>query len=186
MLILFSKMDKRSFLLSVVGAIVILSVVAITYLVVPEIRKHRSLSSNLELLQMMSANKSDFPKEITALSKEVNEAKKQLSGDMANLPDKEMESYIIGVLQNISWNNNIKLIGVKPSIGNEIHIFQEVLYDVELTGDYFDLYSWFLEIRKSLGFIVIKKLNLSPLQSNSSDTPLLVDLTISSYKSINQ
>ena len=122
--------------------------------------------------------------EIKTLSQDVDAAKRLLKGDMANLPEKEIEAYIIGVLQNISWANDIELIGVKPTKGAEIHIFQEILFKVKLSGDYFDLYNWFKEIRKNLGFIVIKQLNLTPAHDENVEKSLLVDLTIASYKSI--
>lgn len=183
---LFSQMNARTFLLSIVGAITLVVVITITYMIAPEFRSFRSLSADLGILQGLVNNKTSVITEIDNLSGDVASAKRRLKGDMANLPEKEMEAYIIGVLQNISWNNDIKLIGVKPSNGNEIHIFQEVLFNVKLSGDYYDLYNWFIEIRETLGFIVIKKLNLSPVRKNESEVPLLMDLTIASYKSINQ
>ena len=183
---ILSQMNVRTFLLSIIGGIAIVFVCAVTYLIVPEFKHYRSISTDLGLLRGLVNNKSNITTEINSLSEEVIAAKRRLKGDMANLPEKEMEAYIIGVLQNISWNNDIKLIGVKPSKGSEIHIFQEILFNVKLSGDYFDLYNWFVEIREDLGFIVIKQLNLSPMRSNSNDVPLLMELTIASYKSINQ
>ena len=184
--VFFTQMNVRTFLISIIGGITIVFVVAVTYLIAPEFKHYRSLSVDLGLLQGLDDNKSNISTEIETLSQEVIAAKRRLRGDMANLPEKEMEAYIIGVLQNISWHNNIKLIGVKPSKGDEIHIFQEILFNVKLSGDYFDLYNWFVEIREDLGFIVIKQLNLSPMRGNESNVPLQMDLTIASYRSISQ
>lgn len=183
---LLSQMNSRTFLLSIVGVITIIFVIAVTYLIMPEVKSYRLLSSDLGLLRGLVINKSSVTTEINNLEGKVTEAKRRLKGDMANLPEKEMEAYIIGVLQNISWDNDINLMGVKPSKGSEIHIFQEVLFNVKISGDYFDLYNWFIEIRENLGFIVIKQLNLSPMRTSESDVPLLMDLTIASYKSIKQ
>ena len=101
---------------------------------------------------------------------------------MADLPEKKMESFIIGELQNISWNHEINLIGVKPVKGNEIQMFQEILFKVQLSGEYFDLYKWLHDLRDQLGFIVIKSLELNSINDSDSNAALLMRLTIASYK----
>ena len=122
--------------------------------------------------------------QIRELEIDVAKMKRKLKGDMANLPEKKMEAYIIGKLQNISWNHEINLVSVKPAKGNEIQMFQEILFKVQISGDYFDLYKWLLDLRNQLGFIVIKNLELNKLNINDPDTTLLMKLNIASYKSI--
>ena len=181
-----SNINSRIYIMSVVGVVVVVFAIVIAYLITPKYKQYHNLSLNLNMLERQVNKDDDVQSAIASLSGEIELAKRQLKGDMANLPEKEMESYIIGVLQNISWDNKINLIGVKPAKGSEIHIFQELLFNVKLSGDYFDLYNWFIEIRKNLGFIVVKKLNISPIRNQESNEQLLMDLTIASYKSIQQ
>ncbi len=183
---ILSNMNSRTYIMIIVGFIFVIFSITISYLILPKYKHYHSLSSNLNILEKEAGSDDGIEAAITSLVDEVELAKRKLKGDMANLPEKEMESYIIGVLQNISWDNKINLIGVKPAKGSEIHIFQELLFNVKLSGDYFDLYNWFVEIRENLGFIVVKKLNISPVNSREENSQLLMDLTIASYKSTQQ
>ena len=186
MLELLNKIDKRNFILVLVGTMLIVVVSLFSYVLWPEVKSYRTSVSDLSVLRNLVANNNDIQYELGQLKTEIGRTKRRLKGDMADLPEKEMEAYIIGVLQNISWDNEVNLIGVKPVKGSEISIFQEVLFKVKLSGDYFDLYNWFVELREQLGFIVIKNLNLSPVSGNKKSSMLLMDLTIASYKSIKQ
>ncbi|MFK7794516.1 MAG: type 4a pilus biogenesis protein PilO [Gammaproteobacteria bacterium] len=181
---ILSQVDYRTFLLSVVGFVSIVIIGLLTYALKPELKEYNSINSDLVKLERIVKTDNNVASSLDKLSQEVESVKYKIKGDMVNLPEKEMEAYILGVLQNISWNHDIKLIGVKPSQGNEIHIFQEILFDVKLSGNYFDLYQWFLALREDLGFIVIKNMNLSPSKTDGAEVPLLMDLTIATYKSI--
>jgi Tfp pilus assembly protein PilO len=107
---------------------------------------------------------------------------RELKGDMANLPENKIEAYIIGELQNISWNHEISLIGVKPVKGDNIQMFQEILFDIQLSGEYFDLFQWLLDLRDQLGFIVIKNLELNSVNASQHSSQLLMKLKIASYR----
>ena len=153
------------------------------YGILPQIKEMKSgLSKRTELKELVS-NKYHLDKQKSILVENIEQIKRDLRGDMANLPEKKMESFIIGELQNISWNHEIDLMGVKPVKGSEIQMFQEILFKVQLSGEYFDLYKWLHELRNQLGFIVIKNLELKPLNGNDRDTLLFMNLTIASYKS---
>ncbi len=179
---LFPQIDARTFLILIAGIIILIISVLTTYGVIPNFKDYKLLSSDLVKLERIVSNTNDVQTNIDTLTEDISEAKRLLMGDMANLPEKEMEAYIIGVLQNISWSNSVNLIAVKPSKGNEIHEFQEMLFKVKLSGDYHDLYRWFKQLRIELGFIVIKNLNLNPLKKENNDIPILIDLTVASYK----
>lgn len=182
----FSQINVRTYYLSVIGLCTILITLLFVYAVIPQYKSYNNLNIELTKLQRFVDHNSKFSTNIDQLLQDIEIIQRQVKGDTVDLPEKEMEAYILGVLQNISWSNNINLIGVKPSKGGEINKFEEVLFRVKLSGDYFNLYQWFLELRKDLGFIVIKKLNLSPSKDGDNVMPLLMDLTIASYKSIKE
>ncbi len=183
---LFPQVDARVFLILVSGSIVLVVAVLTMYGLIPNYKNYTSLISDFTKLERIVSNADDVETNIDVLKEEIDKTKHLLKGDMANLPEKEMEAYIIGVLQNISWSNSVNLIAVKPSKGSEIHEFQEMLFIVKLSGEYHNLYKWFIQLRNELGFIVIKNMNLNPLNNVSKDSPIMMELTVSSYKSKNE
>ena len=103
---------------------------------------------------------------------------------MANLPVRQVEAYIIGRLQRVSWNNNVELVSVEPAIGDRVQMFQEMLFNVQLVGQYGDLYRWLWETRDDLGYVVVKEYALRR-QDNVDDEPqLIADLSLASYRAI--
>ena len=180
---LLDQINKKSFILALAGILLITLATTSVYAFLPQVKELRSGQQTRNELRGIIKNKDVLLEQITQLQKEIDEMKHRLKGDMANLPEKKMEAYIIGELQNISWNHEIDLIAVKPAKGSEIQMFQEILFKVRLSGDYFDLYKWLLDLKKQLGFIVIKNLELNNLKQNDPDTTLLMNLTIASYKS---
>ena len=108
----------------------------------------------------------------------------RLHGDMANLPVRQVEAYIIGRLQRVSWNNNVELVSVEPATGERVQIFQEILFNVELVGEYDDLYHWLWEARNDLGYVVVKQYGLKR-QNDDDEEPLLVaELSLASYRAV--
>ena len=184
MLKLLDQINKKSFISVLAGILLVTLATTSVYAIWPQVKELRSGQQTRNELRGIVDNKDALLEQITQLQKEIDEKKHRLKGDMANLPEKKMEAYIIGELQNISWDHEIDLISVKPAKGNEIQMFQEILFKVQLSGDYFDLYKWLLDLKKQLGFIVIKSLELNNLNKNDPDTRLLMNLIIASYKSI--
>ena len=152
------------------------------YGVWPQIKDMKlSIEIRNELRDLVK-NKEQLKGQHEKVAQEVLDMKRNLKGDMANLPEKKMEAYIIGKLQDISWNHEVILKGVKPMKGNEIQMFQEILFDIQLSGEYFDLYKWLLDLRYQLGFIVIKSIELNAFDNSGTNSSLLMKLTIASYK----
>ena len=104
-----------------------------TYMAAQESRQQLSVSirDNDQLLQQLSSERSA----VEALNK-------RLHGDMAGLPVEQMESYVIGRLQKLSWDAGVELLAVRPKEGRQVEIFREILFDVEVNGRYFDFFNW--------------------------------------------
>ena len=118
------------------------------------------------------------------MREEVRTLEQRLHGDLAGLPVKEVEAYVVGRLQAISWRNRVDLVGVEPGDGEDIETFREVLFRVRLNGDYFDLYSWLRDLGRELGFIVIKQYEMSPINQNEQNPRLEAVLTIAAYRTM--
>lgn len=177
-----NQINKNTFLLLLVGALLLMVTTSSVYAIWPQIKEIRTGLDTRNELRGLVTNKDQLEEQYAKLAQEVKAMKRNLKGDMANLPEKKMEAYIIGELQNISWNHEVSLIAIKPAKGNEIQMFQEILFNIQLSGEYFDLYNWLLDLRDQLGFIVIKSIELNI--SNTNNTTLLMKLTIASYKSL--
>ena len=183
---LLNQINQKTLFLMLLGFTLLMLATSSVYGILPQVKEMKSGLLKRTELQELVENKDHLDVQKVSLVESINKLKRDLRGDMANLPEKKIEAFIIGELQNISWSYEIDLIGVKPVKGSEIQMFQEILFKVQLSGDYFDLYSWLQKLRSQLGFIVIKDLELSSLNNNDVDSLLLMKLTIASYKSMEE
>ena len=130
-------------------------------------------------------NSAGLDAQLANLRTTVDVLERELHGDMANLPMKQMEAFIIGRLQSISWRNDIQLVGVAPSDGGLSGEFSELLFDVELHGRYLDMFAWLEGVRGDLGFVVIKQFEMAPMSQNDMEEPeLRVNLTMASFRRV--
>lgn len=179
-----NQLNQKTLLLIMVGIILLLVSASSAYGIWPQIKDIRSGVMTRNEMKELVSNKDELAEQQQKLAREIDEIKYNLKGDMADLPDKKMESFIIGELHNISWSHDINLIAVKPAQGTQIQMFQEILFNVQLTGEYFDLYKWLHDLRDQLGFVVIKSLELISSNNDNDNSTLLMNLTIASYKSV--
>ena len=179
---ILEQISKKAFIPLLASVMLLMFFTSSVYAIWPQVKALKSGYQTRDELKDIVSNKDKLEEQIKNLAADVDGLKRKLKGDMANLPEKKMEAYIIGELQNISWNHKISLIGVKPVKGNEIQMFQEILFNVQISGDYFDLYQWLLDLRDQLGFIVIKNFELNEINPNDTNSTLLMKLQIASYK----
>ena len=76
------------------------------------------------------------------------------------------------------------LVSVQPREGLPLQQFSELIFDVELRGDYFDFYTWLQDVGEELGFVVVKRFEMSTFEvpDDGSDPRLVVQLTMASYR----
>ena len=183
---LLRKISLREFRLVLIGIGVTLVATAAAAFVVPEVKAYKAAARSVEVLEAASQDGSELQEHLQSLNAQIDELKYRLHGDMANLPVREVEAYIIGRLQKISWNNEVELISVEPATGERVQIFQEMLFNVQLVGEYENLYRWLWEARQELGFVVVKKYALSRQDDEDINPRLLADLSLASYRSVNE
>lgn len=183
---LLQRYGKRelSLILLLIGLVMLAPIS--TYVVWPEFKKYRAVSASRATLVLATANEGELESQLDELRDVVGSLERRLHGDMANLPPKEVEAYIIGRLQAISWRNRVELVGVEPGTGEMIETFREMLFKVNLAGDYFDLYNWLRDLGEELGFVVIKQYQMSPIDRTEETPQLSAELTIAAYRTIEQ
>lgn len=180
---LLRSMPPRQLVLLLGSLVLLFVVLLLMYLIVPQLKDYRALNKSRTVLKAAVFNKQALDQQLSMESSLVENLGKKLHGDMGNLPERQIESYVIGRLQSISWRHQMELKGVVPGAGQLIKTFQELLFNVDIAGDYKDLYSWLKDLSKELGFVVIKKFEIRPANLNTENPRLAVQLTIATYRS---
>ncbi len=177
------RLDLRNLNLLLGGITLVVAAALFSYLLWPQFKAYRAAVESRDSLQSVVANDNKLMQTLGALRSEVRALRQSLHGDLAALPTNEMQGYIIGRLQGISWRNSVEFLGMQPRQGEPIEKFQEILFDIQLLGDYFDLYNWLRDASKELGFVVIKQYQMAPVNPESENTLLGVKMTMAVYRS---
>lgn len=184
MLAALNRFDKREFALAL--AVIVFAVVALlfTYLIMPKIKTFQGVSTTEVTLKKVVESGDLLDTKLAQLQGDIDSLQRRLHGDMASLPEKEIEAYVVGKLQRMSWQNNVQLVGIEPSDGATIESFHEILFRVSLAGDYFDMYQWLREVSSELGFVLIKQYEMKPLDNLAQQPRLSVTLTMATYRAL--
>jgi len=181
---LLQRMSLRELRLALfgIGAILIAAIAA--GVLIPKVKAARAASLEVSVLEEAAQDGAELERHLQEQYAKIEELKYRLHGDMANLPVRQVEAYIIGRLQKVSWNNDVELVSVEPATGERVQIFQEILFNVQLVGQYDDLYHWLREARQDLGYVVVKEYGLTR-QDNDDEQPLLLaNLSLASYRAV--
>ena len=179
-----AKISVREFRLLLIGAGFIVTAAIAAYLIIPKAKAYAATSREVAVLEQASLDGEELTAHLDAQREQIAELDYRLHGDMANMPIRQIESYIIGRLQRISWGNDVELVSVEPSTGERVEIFQEMIFDVQLSGEYADLYKWLWDARNELGFVVVKEYGLRRRDDSDEAPQLFADLSLASYRAI--
>ena len=182
---LIMETEPRVIVLLLVSTALLVIAALGSYVIWPEFRDFRKSMGTLSVLRDVTSRGDNLVQEMALLKTSVERLDRELHGDMVNTPEKEMESFIIGRLQTISWRNNIELLRVTPGNGSTVRVFEEVLFNVVVAGDYFDIFNWLQSLDDELGFVVVKQFDLQPDHGNRSGERLRANFTIVSYREVN-
>ncbi len=153
-----------------------------SYVIKPEFKSWQSTRASVASTTA-AATSIDIDAQLDWLSREIEALEQKLHGDGASRPAREMESFVIGRLQTISWGNEIELIGIQPNEGTLINGYEEMLFNVQLEGDYFDFYNWLDQVNAQLGFVVVKNFDIGRATSTEGIAPRLsIQLTMAAYR----
>ena len=181
---LLRKISLRELRLILAGLGAVLVVALAVSLLVPEIKKLIAAQKDVDVLQAASQDSAELEQHMQKQGRQIEDLRFRLYGDMADLPLKQVEAYIIGRLQEISWGTKVDLVSVEPVAGERVQIFQEMLFNVELLGHYDDLYRWLWDVRNELGYVVIKEYGLTRQNDDDKDPLLLANLSLASYRAV--
>ncbi|MCR9277775.1 MAG: type 4a pilus biogenesis protein PilO [Pseudomonadaceae bacterium] len=167
----------------VAGCLTILIAAALAlYVIKPQWERYQAALAKHELLSEFANEDTSGQRALDALGAEVARLQTLLEGDSANLPSQEIEAFVIGRLQTISWRHGLDLIAVEPAKGEVTDEYQELLFQVEISGDYFGLNSWLNDLSAELGFVVIREYQIS-INGGDDALPILrTQMLLASYR----
>ncbi len=182
MLEALEKVGTRELRLALLGLGLVVTTIAVSAALLPRVKAYSAATKAVTVLEDANANTVDLEQQLQERYTSIEELKFRLHGDMANLPLKQVESYVIGKLQKISWRNDVDLVSVEPAAGQQVQIFNEVLFNIELIGEYDDIYRWLWDAKNELGFVVVKEYAMRR-RDNVDDNPrLLTTVSLASYR----
>lgn len=185
MFVTLSRFSRRDLFLILTLLVFVLTSLVFTFLLLPKIKSYIAVTKTESILRMVVDNGDLLDNQIAALSSDIDSLQRRLHGDMASLPVKEIEAHVVGKLQQISWQNDIQLVGIEPSAGATIETFHEILFRVTLAGEYLNMYQWLREVSTELGFVLVKQYEMQPLDNRAQNPRLSVQLTMATYRAIN-
>jgi len=179
---LLKNIGIRELRLLLLGGGLVISVIVASAMLVPKFKQYSAATAEVSVLEEAKANSPNLEQHLQERHARIEELKFQLNGDITNLPFKQVESYVLGRLQKISWRNNVDLVSVEPASGQQIQIFRELLFNIEIVGEYDDIYRWLWDAKNELGFTVVKEYAMSR-RDNIDDQPrLLAEVSLASYR----
>ncbi len=179
------KSEPRVVAMLLATVVVLATAVLVMYLLWPQFKEYRKLDDSYTILNRAAGSGTGLEKQLSRTEAEVRDLAYRLHGDMAELPDNQMESYIIGRLQKISWRTGVELASVIPGKGERVQLFQETLFDVNINARYFAFFDWLQSINRELGYVVVKKFEIRPQNHRGQDDPQLnIRLTLVSYRMV--
>lgn len=175
------KFDVRQINLIMGGLLTLAIIATMTYLINPQFKEYQNANKIHTQLKHTILKDRQI---IDNLRNEKNTATplaKKLYRDLESLPLNQIEAYIIGKLQQISWQHNIELAGIKPSFSQRPDSFQEIEFKINVSGDYFDIYAWVTSLNKEFYFTVFKQFEMRPLEQSKMVPRLQANLIMVAY-----
>lgn len=163
-------------------SLVVVFTLLVAFALYPQFLALREADANYTVLADAVDRSDALSEEIALLTASVGELSSALHGSASAMPRNQLEAFVVGQMQRVSWRNNLELRSIRPGLGERISVFDEVLFEVQVSGSYFDIYAWLLDLNEELGFVVVRQFNLSPSGVMSTDPALTARFTLVAYR----
>jgi hypothetical protein len=117
--------------------------------------------------------------EIAGAEKAIEGVRARLYGGAGGVPRREIESFVVDTLDELSTHHGVKLIGITPDETSEVVGFEEIPFRIDAEGPYFALHLWLLQLEERLRPMVVKKFELSPARAGAG---VMLDLRVVAYR----
>lgn len=181
---MLAKLELRQLWLLGCGVLMVLTASLHRYGVRPQLEAYRAAVAARDSLFSDPAPAPAPAQLLSEQSQQVEALRRRMHGEMADIPARELEGVVVGRLQDLSWRHGVELGSVRPGRGEQVEIFEELLFDVEIGGRYEDLYAWLHELRRELGFVVIKEYAMERGQQEGAEPVLRASLKLACYRAV--
>ena len=161
---------------------IVLVVAMVVYMIKPQFQVYHQKSARLETLENLIKSQANLQDAIAVERKKLEEMKFQLHGEAGAMPVNEMESYLVGQLQELAWDADVDLAGVRPGAAKKIMGFEEISFKVDITGAYRNLYNWLDRISNKLGFMLVSNYAINSNGSGKDNNQLNMNMTVVFYR----
>ena len=174
------KQVKPNMLVLFMASLILLTVVAAyLYLLQKPLLERKRAQQTLELLTEEITQGKPLGSKIDEFQNKMATLNLQLRGSGPELPDNQMMTFVVGQLDIIAGQHDLKLVSIRPGATKKVFMFEEFPFNIELAGSYTKFFDWLFQIENELGPIVIKQFEIIPV-TNSSNKHF--KLTIVSYR----
>lgn len=179
---ILEQIPPRVLMIMLSGALVIAVLASHSYLFkgqLAELVRLRGLKSESETA--VTAQQAAVREgELSIVERDVEALQARLYGRGPRPGSSQMVAHIIARLDQISARRSVSLDSVKPGHQSEVLSYTEVPFDVQVQGDYFDLFAWLQDAEVELRPLVVKQFELSP--SSGGGSLLHMKLRVVSYR----
>jgi hypothetical protein len=135
------------------------------YVVKPSLARLQALESgeSVATLETLRTETEQTHQAIASTEGLLEGLRAQLYGGPSDLPPEKVESYIVDRLDSISARHAVELVSVKPGEATRVLMFDELLYEVEVKGEFFALAAWLWELEEELRPLVVNGFDLRPV-----------------------
>lgn len=177
-----AEVEPRSLMLiaSLLG--IVFATVMLVYMIRPQYQIYQQRNERLETLKSQIESQVKLQDAIDVAREKLEQIKFQLHGEAGAMPVNEMESYLVGQLQEFAWDAGVELTGVRPGVAKRVMGFEELAFNVDVTGAYRKLYDWLDRISNKLGFMLVSRYNINTHGTGNEDLQLNMSMTIVFYQ----
>ena len=181
MLELVEQIQPRMLLIATSSVVVLTLLSAYLYLFKDPLKEYSQLRQirTQAILDVKSEQLGVDNQQMNRLEDDIEKLKERLYGKGSRLSPSQMVPYVIGELDRLTGPYRVQLVSVKPGSVSKVLMFDEVPFDIEVAGGYFDLCGWLQQVEAELRPMVVKQFQVSP---TSAEKRLKMNLRVVSYR----
>ena len=175
---LLQELDQRMVLALLVAIPCLTITASYLYLFKKPIARYAQSAETLQRLEQEAENDQPLSGDILQLQRDIERLNHRLSGNNPALATNEMVAYVIGRLDLIASDHAVQLVSVTPGKPTAVFMFEEIPFNIEVTGSYFSIFSRLHDIKVALGPMVVKQFELQ----RGADNERRMRLVMVSYR----
>lgn len=158
---LLNRIDAWQFIagLTVFSSLVVYSI--FVWLIQPkwqDYQHHKKLYEQFNRINQLSTS---IESNIVSLKDENSNLEAELTKNQLTMPLQNLTAMMISKLEQLAKHHKLKITKLEPSHGQEIALFKKSIFDIDIEGQYPNLYAWTKAIESELNFIHIEKYQIT-------------------------